>query len=286
MQCKLGACSITIKQEQNSPHSEGTIRKEQQRKMDSTPGAAERNNTSTDEAHQTTIDETAAGPHQLDPDLMDIIPMRYKNFRVKISKQLGTPCRYYYEPVVLLNPQKIQSQINKANGQAYVRFPIQMWDEQIEEQVINWLKRLPGSQDVEDFSIQMMPYDEVRLVTRRDDSTSIGYHLPKYPTPYQHLDQSLQFHLLCDSKEAADILAESFKSDPAFMLQDFALECTRASVASHHLSNEGQRKRSRLESGTKVSPESVRIFRYMKFNIDSPIGVGTAVDSNRATQGD
>ena len=199
-----------------------------------------------------------------DGELVPVIPMRYRHFRIKIFKQQSRRvARYFYEPVLLLDPSKIQSQVNKATGQAYVRFLVQMWNEAVEAQVLDWIKSLPGGANVQGFCVQAMPYDELRLVKSGDFDTSAVYRLPIQSTPYHQLDQSLQLHVLCETKEAADSLAEAFRADPSFSIQDLTLECT---IFKSTTSAEPNRKKSRPESGS--SKNIVRSFKYLRFNID------------------
>ena len=186
------------------------------------------------------------------PELVEVSRMRYRNFHVKIFKQLKVkPVKYFYEPFLLLDDSKqIQSHLNISTGQAYVRFTVQMWDEDIGEQVFNCLKRLPDSQDLQDYCVQTMPYEKVRLVFRENNMSSMTYRLPEKGRAYQHLPQSLQFHLLCETKEAADTLAESFRADPEYVMQDLALECLlECSIATTSASNHGGLlcKRPRLD---------------------------------------
>ena len=206
------------------------------------------------------------------PNLVEIYPMRYHHFHVKIYKQLSTPPRFYYEPILLLDPLKTVSKFDKATEQHYVRFTIQMWDQKVEEQVVNWIKRLPGSQDVEDFCVQTMPFEKVRLVFRDIPSTSKSYRLPEQWRTYQHLPQNIQFHLLCETKEAANTVVESFRADPEFSMQNLALQCIfsadpsiqPSANSSHH------RKRPRIEGGGPFS-DIAGYSTVLSFNIDHVI---------------
>ena len=198
-------------------------------------------------------DEVAAT--ELPDDLVEVRSMPYRHLRLRIYQQKGmTPPRYFYEPFLLFDPQKTVSQCDKATGQAYVRITIRMWDAEMEAQVVNWLRRLPGSEDVKDYSVQIMPYKEVRLVT------SVGtaaYSLSEKRTAYHHCAEDLQFYLFCNAKAAADSVAESFKTDPGFAMKNLALECISARTVS---ASRAQRKRVRLEDGAAS---------YLRFNIDT-----------------
>lgn len=203
----------------------------------------------------------------LGPDLAEFFTMRYRNFRVKISKQpTDTLSKYFYEPILLVDPKTIQSQVNNATGQAYVRLTAKMWDVDVEEQVVNWLKKLPESSNVQDHCVQAMPFEKVRLIFREGSIPSTVYRLPEQWKSYRHLPQSLQFHLLCDTKEAADTLADSFRADPEYLMEDLALECITKTISTRN--DESYRKRKRLNDGTAGSV-SEQFSTILDFNIDN-----------------
>ena len=199
-----------------------------------------------------------------DQELVPVVSMRYRNFRVQIFKQSGQPTRYFYEPILLLDPQKIQSQVNTATGKAYIRFPVQMWDEEVERQVVASLKKLPGSHDVEDLFVQVMPYDELRLTTSKDQDTYGAYHPSTNATPYRQLKQKLNFYLFAETKEAAESLVESFRMDPDYYIEGLSLECIIIKSAPV---NESQRKRSRMSDGSNSSTDIVRSSSSLTFNL-------------------
>ena len=205
-----------------------------------------------------------------DPDLLEIFPMPYQHFRIKIYKQLTQPSRYFYEPFLLLDPKMMQSMFDRATARAYVRLTIQMWNPQVEKLVLDWIKRQPGGQDVRDYALQIMPYEEVRLVLKEDGTNSARlYRLPSSGSiAYsQLLDQTLNFHLLCETKEAADLVLESFRTDPAFAVENLALECVFTRVAPQP-SPSPQRKRTRFEEGDLCNNNMIRLSSQLRINID------------------
>ena len=206
------------------------------------------------------------------PCLVEFFCMRYRNFRIKVFKQrseMSSTVKYFYNPILLLDPHQIQTQVNKATGQAYVRFTVKMWDEDVEDQVVKWLKRLPGSRDVEDYCVQTMPFEEIRLIAKKGVVPSNVYRLSEHWKAYDHLPQTFQFQLHCESKEAVENLAESFRADPVYLMQDLALECAtnRFAVAV----NGPRRKRPRLEdeSSSGIASNLVQFSTVLNFNISS-----------------
>lgn len=158
--------------------------------------------------------------------------MRYRNFCIRIFKETESD-GYFFEPIVVLDPKTVASQVNKTTGQAYVRFTIQMWTEGVRAKVVEFLKRLETSSGsetgVEDYNVQVMPYERVRLVMR--NSTALAamgtwFDLPEHSTWYHQLNQSVDFYLLCDLKETADLVADDLRTDPAYSVQHLGLECS------------------------------------------------------------
>ena len=202
-------------------------------------------------------------------DLVPIIQaMPYRQFKIKIYKHQGQTSQYFYDPVLLLDPTKVQSRVNKATGKAYVCFPVQMWDEEIERQVAAFLKKLPGCRIGEELRVQVMPFDELKLVTRGDLEASGSYHPSINGTSYHQLDQRIQFHLFCETTEAADSLVESFRMDPDFCIQDLTLECIKREITGE---SKRKRLRSSVGSSCSASDDVTQSYKYLMLNIDSSI---------------
>ena len=188
---------------------------------------------------------------------LPILSMPFQNFRVKIYKQQGEPTRYFYEPILLLDPQKIACLVSNT-GKACVRIPIQMWNEEVEEKVTAFLKKLPGSRDVENFYVQVQPYDELRLITSGDICGS--YQPAKDSASYRHLCQSLNFFLNCVTQEEAESLVQSFRNYPEYYVEGLALECVTIKCVPNS-------KRSRLEHGAYFSTDVVRSCSSLALNL-------------------
>ena len=226
------------------------------------------------------------------PELLEVAQMRYRDFHIKIYKQLtdDIPVKYFYEPILLISPWKIQSQANNVTGEAYVRFTAKMWDEDVEGQVIDWLQKSPGSwNEDEDFIVQPMPYEEIRLIAKGEDLPSTVYSLSDRWRAYDRLPKSFQFYLYCDTKEAADTLAESIRTDPDFMMQDLALECVTSRFAAAAHDGGLYRKRPRLDEDDETMLDSTSDFvgfsSMLSFNFYSITDIPEAVDyTNRGNR--
>ena len=213
-----------------------------------------------------------------DEELILITTMPFRNARVQIYKQQGEPNRYFYEPILLLDPTKVQCQMNKAINKTYIRFPVEMWNQEVERQVAAFLKKLPGCSDVEDFLVQVMPYDELRLATSGDLNPSGSYHPSTNGTPYRQLHQKLNFHLFCETKEAADSLLESFRQDPDLYLEGLTLNCIS-------IKDESQRKRPLLSDGRSTSStDSFPSSKYLRFHVET-CSTASAFSTNSSQPG-
>ena len=144
--------------------------------------------------------------------------------RIKIFLS-GEPGKFFYQPIVLLDPQSIESHLSEDGQQAYISLDIQMWDNTLEAKVIDYLKQLPHWASRK-FTVEVMPYRSVRL------RSSQAYHLNDEMKCYQQQNQVIQFYLFCSSKQEANQLANEMKRDPQFATRHLSLECGKDSKAS------------------------------------------------------
>ena len=150
--------------------------------------------------------------------------VKYGDIRVKIYRSDGpqgsNAMSYFYEPIATVDGK------NVASSGSQVRFKIQMWNPEVEAKVVDRLRRLPGNQtsplDVD--SVHILPYRDIRLVKKQGVILK-NVRLQKDASPYHQMKGIVAFHLLCDSKETADTLAQEIQSDPEYLVQNFALEC-------------------------------------------------------------
>ena len=249
--------------ENEDSHAKMSIKKEKSKdvpEMNTTPSSCGfKDYTSSSPAQKSQHPAEDSGLH-----FEAVFHMPYNHFCIKIFKVAGEPPCFLYEPIVLCDPQAMKSQLDRVSGKAYVRITIEMWNAELTEEVVSWLKRQLCSQDVQHFRVHAMPFEEVQLVSRGKDVSTLIYRLPEHSTPYNQLDQRLHFHLMCETKEAADIVAESFLSDPDFAMRQLRLECTSL---GNPAVNQSQPKRARLEAG--ASSSEIRPSMDFKINTTS-----------------
>jgi hypothetical protein len=105
---------------------------------------------------------------QISPD--DIGSMPYGNKRIKIyehaanqrnyvaplSKNMSS--KYYYAPITLLDHKSARSSFNNVTKRAEMEFRIEMWNDDVEQKIIDWIKRELDSAVKESF-VQVIPFE-------------------------------------------------------------------------------------------------------------------------------
>ena len=172
-----------------------------------------------------------------DPSLVHQMSMPFRDFRVSIFKKTGgiIDQQFYYEPIVSLDPLSIV-----VDHRFQVSFKIELWNPKLEDRIASYLQLKHNS------SVQIIPYEEVQLVQK----TAGIFQLPSLSTKsYLQLNESLDFKVFCDNKEAAEMVAT-----PDYLADHLAL------VFKSPASGQGDQYHAGSASGVK------RINRF-EFNI-------------------
>ena len=149
---------------------------------------------------------------QISPDSLCLMP--YKNFRVNIyehaynqkSTTLSTRRKYYYAPIALLDHKSAVSDFNNVTNQAEMRFRIEMWNDQVENEVVNYLEKIVNEK-VELHQVQVIPLEKVILAST---VPSTAYSLTNNWLPYNH-HKSLWFTISCFVAKDCDQLAANMR---------------------------------------------------------------------------
>ncbi len=128
--------------------------------------------------------------------------------------------RFYFEPLVLLDPSSIVSESHVLLKKDFVRFSVQMWTADLRSKVHSTLMSLNHA-DVREENVHVMPYEEVQL---KLNCSLLSFMLMKEPTFYSRMNENLDFYFLCDSPETAVTLAQDFRRNPEFSLKSFRLQ--------------------------------------------------------------
>lgn len=152
---------------------------------------------------------------QISPDTLGSMP--YGNFRVTIyehsdNKKTSTQQsrqKYFYAPIALLDHKSAVSSFNNVTKQAEMRFRIEMWNEKVEREVVNYLGDVVGHQ-VKPHQVHVIPLEKVVLSSTIPSST---YSLSTNWLPYQ-LHKELSFTLSCFAQKDCDQLAVNMRTSP------------------------------------------------------------------------
>ena len=124
--------------------------------------------------------------------------MPYRGFRVCLYKKND---RIYFEPIAVLDPKSIAVERLSAD-QFKVNFTLELWNANLEDQIAKYLRMDPKL-------IQVMPYEEVRLVQMDKSDGGGAFQLPSRPTSYLQLNERLNFSVICDAKEIAELVTDT-----------------------------------------------------------------------------
>jgi hypothetical protein len=152
---------------------------------------------------------------QISPDTL--VSMAYGNFRVDIydhannHKSTTAPSnyKYFYAPIALLDHQGATSSFNNVTKKAEMRFRIEMWNDKVQNQVVNYLGKVVGRQ-VNDHQVQVIPFENVILSsTSTSNIYSLGTDWKSYR---QH--KFVWFTLSCIDQKNCDQLADNMRNNP------------------------------------------------------------------------
>lgn len=171
--------------------------------------------------------------------LIEIAKISYRDLLIGIftTKDLKEkqPRRFYFEPLVFLDPKSI---INESHGffkQDFIRLTIQMWNPEIRSKVLERLQTLPDFDNlkISGEDICVMPYENVQLISN-SGALSQSIKFMKQSTSYFRSKENLDFYLLCDLPSTATALTADFRKHPEFTLNNWqlVLECKGLAVKS------------------------------------------------------
>ena len=160
-------------------------------------------------------------------DQLDIHPkqlgsMPNGNIRVPIYQHADNKTisystkRFFYLPVPLFNYKSAVYEYNYVTGQKELRFSVQMWNDEVEKQIANYVGELMGKHIVQK-QIEMVPFDKVML------ATSTKAWQCKYTNwlPYR-MQKDFWFSVVAERKPIID-LAKEMHSKPRQFINDFSV---------------------------------------------------------------
>ena len=156
--------------------------------------------------------------------LVEVARAKYRDFVIPIYGEINfdgrnSNRRFYFEPLVMLDPQSVVPISYGLLKQKSVRFSIQMWNEFLSSQVQKCLSNTFTG--VRKENICVMPYEEVQL---QADLVGHPFSLMEKPTAYNRQNENLVFYVICDSPSTAATLASDLRHNPDFSLKNLPLQ--------------------------------------------------------------
>ncbi len=171
--------------------------------------------------------EATLGNQIYKPPLIQIAKVTYHNCLISIftDSEEKNPRRFFFEPVFLLDLKSIVSQSRGFFKQNFIRFTVQIWNQEIRSKVLERLRSLPcfSVVNIQEEDVCVLPYEEVQLVGDPGDAFN-SIRLLDRPNSYLRSPESLNFYLLCDTSSVANELADDFREDPEFTMSSLRLE--------------------------------------------------------------
>ncbi len=135
--------------------------------------------------------------------------MPFRNFHVSIYESAvtvrkhGDERKFFCSPLVILDPDSAESVFNWVTEQHQALFQVELWNQEVKAQVIEYLSRATGA-IINDFQVTVIPFEEVILSS--NVSSEMFEEIQGW-VPYQ-LHEKVLFTLNCPTKEKADKVVE------------------------------------------------------------------------------
>lgn len=169
----------------------------------------------------------AVKPHQ---QITEITKVSYRDYFVRVYTDSKKPGRFYFDPIVQLDPKSIVQESHALLKQEIVRFTLQIWSQELRFKVLHRLRHLFNANIQED-DVHVMPYEELQLVSKSGSMNQESFKLMDRPKSYFRLNENISFYFLCDSSSTANTLAGDFRRNTEFILENWELflKCKRFS---------------------------------------------------------
>jgi len=193
------------------------------------------NNTAFHEASTVLYDKSGLEDENIEPpSIYEVAKVTFRDFIITIYTDsdsiMRVQRRFFFEPIVLMDTKSITHISDELRNRDYVRFTIQMWNEEVRSTIqarLRSMRRFKGV-DIQEEDIYVMPFKEVRLMSKADSSITseiTSIRLLDEATCYLQPSQSLEFYFDCDSPSVAAGLVNSFRKNPKMIVKDLELKC-------------------------------------------------------------
>lgn len=171
---------------------------------------------------------------QISPE--ELGSMSYENYGINIYGHSANNLqvdhakkRYYYSPISLLNHKSANSFFNNITDQYEVRFKVEMWNEELEKEIVKFTSDLVGH-PLKQSQIRVLPLEKVMLSSNSQHPTRLPFKLSKDWSNYQR-HQSVIFVLTCARMKDCEELASQMQNNPQ-QFDHFKLLCSLSSQTS------------------------------------------------------
>ncbi len=172
--------------------------------------------------------------------IYEISKLSFRDFVIGIfTDDRREPRRFFFEPLVLLDPSTVSIESDHLLKQHFVRFKIKMWTKELRSKVFDRIRSFqPKGIQLDDICV--IPYENIKLIVQSSGTVRPSVRLVEKETSYKRLSETIPFYFICDSEDSASILAGHLRKNPEFMLERFqlALECDGLVLGSQTISPE------------------------------------------------
>jgi len=163
------------------------------------------------------------------PPIVEVSKVSYRGAIIRIFADAGVKnhSRFFFEPLVHLDPKTIFARHYSFFQYDVVSFTIEMWNIELRRKVFDRVKSLKGQNfnvtNIGEEDIYVLPFEEVFLI-HEFHSTTVEPSAVKVIDglqSYVRQSENLQFNLLCNSTSTAKNFAEDFRLNPGLVLHNF-----------------------------------------------------------------
>ena len=144
------------------------------------------------------------------------------------NKTAKSNSKYYYAPISFLDPKSARSSYNNVTKQAEMEFRVEIWNDDVEAKVVDWIKENHDPEVNKNF-VQVIPFEKMILATT-SHSFQQRYTLPKDWKDYQS-EKTVLFKLTCISSLHCKQLTNEMHQN-ANQFSDFQILFSLASQSS------------------------------------------------------
>jgi len=160
--------------------------------------------------------------------LVEVAQLTYRGSKIRIFTDSAkrNPPRFFYDVMAQVDPKSISMVPNYLRNNV-VTFTIAMWNRELLSKVLARVRALPNHSKVTEKDIHVMPFTNVVLGHKPGSSSShSSMTLSDARKSYTHREDNLQFYLLCNTSETANLFVEHFRCNPGLELNSlqFVLE--------------------------------------------------------------